>query len=349
VDVPVFHQSGWYDDNGLGTKMNYLRMASHGHPNQKLTLGAWGHTDTATRTIGDRDFGDAAIIDLQREYLRWFDRWLKGIDNGIDREPLVNLFVMGSNEWRSGNTYPLESTTWRELYLTSGGHANTSRGDGRLTFELPAAPTPPDHYTYDPGDPTPTPRLYDQSDEEAARVRSADELKRDLDAYRRRILEEREDILVYETEPLTEPLTIAGPISAVLFAESSARDTDWFVTLSEIDAKGTPFRLVQGKIRARYRHSMESPELLESGTIHEYTLDLWQTAITIPPGARLRVEIASAAFPLFSRNLNTGGHNEMETEYVSAHQTIYHDAARPSRIRLPVLDSKLEPSPAALR
>jgi putative CocE/NonD family hydrolase len=144
-------------------------------------------------------------------------------------------------------------------------------------------------------------------------------------------------MLVYSTAPLTKPLTFAGPVSAVLYAASSARDTDWFMTVSEVDKDGKIFRLMQGKIRARFRKSMSAPELLKPNQVYEYTLDLWHTGITIPAGSRLRVEVASAAFPLFSRNLNTGGHNETETKFVSAEQTIYHNQKYPSHVLLPVI------------
>ncbi len=235
VDIPVFHQSGWHDDNGLGTKLNYQRMAASGHGFQKLTLGPWGHTDTAVRMVGDRDFGEGALLDLPREYLRWFDRWLKGA----------------------------------------------------------------------------------------------------VHEYRQRMAAERMDNLIYDTEPLTEALTFAGPISAVLYASTTARDTDWFLTLSEITADGTIRRLVQGRLRARFRNSMKAPELLVADAVFACAIDLWHTGVSLPPGSRLRLEVASAAFPMFSRNLNTGGHNETDTAYVSARQTVYHDAARPSHIVLP--------------
>ena len=136
VNIPAFHQSGWYDGDGIGTKLNYLAMKAAGHANQKLIVGPWGHTDQATRRIGDRDFGPQAVIDLQRDYLRWFDYWLKGVDNGILKEPLVKIFVMGSNKWLEGNTYPLPDTQFQKWYLASGGHANTSKGDGRLTPQV---------------------------------------------------------------------------------------------------------------------------------------------------------------------------------------------------------------------
>jgi putative CocE/NonD family hydrolase len=136
---------------------------------------------------------------------------------------------------------------------------------------------------------------------------------------------------------LTEPLRFAGPLSAVLYAASSARDTDWFVTLSEVDAEGKIFQLVQGVIRARFRNSMKRPELLEPGTAYRYEIDLWHTGVEIPAGGRLRVEVTSAAFPRFSRNLNTGGNNETETDFVAAEQTVFHDAGRASCVMLPVI------------
>jgi len=342
LDIPVFHQSGWFDGDGIGSKLNYLKMASHGHKYQKLVLGPWGHTDQPTRRIGDLDFGEEAIVDLQTDYLRWLDRWLKGIENGIDEEPLVSLFVMGSNRWARGDTYPLSQTRMTELFLTSGGGANTSDGDGALVWEPPPAGTPPDEYVYDPGDPTPSPAFYvapedlNEGEDEPSKSSMEEELDKRR-AYWANVDKEREDILVYDTPPLEAPLTFAGPISAVIYASSSAKDTDWFIRLSRVADDGRVYGLVEGKIRARYRESFSDPELLEPGEIYEYHLDLWQTGITVPAGERLRVEVASASFPMFSRNLNTGGHNEKDTEFVKAEQTVYHDERYPSHVLLPVL------------
>lgn len=368
LDIPVFHQSGWFDGDGIGSKLNYMKMASHGHSYQKLVLGPWGHTDQATRRIGDTDFGEEAVIDLQRDYVRWLDHWLKGVDNGIEAEPLVSLFVMGSNKWLHGNTYPLEGTRMTDYYLASGGNANTSGGDGFLTTEPQAEDAPHDTYVYDPGDPTPNPSYYlspedireieiadsertrgsggsegedmNAPDETDAREGSAKSVEEEVEArrtYHAKVDEEREDILVYDTPALEEPLTFAGPISAVLYASSSAPDTDWFMRLSRVDGEGRVHELVEGKIRARYRDSFKSPSLLTPGEICEYRLDLWQTGITIPAGEKLRVEVASASFPFFSRNLNTGKHNETTVEYIKAEQKIFHDAAHPSHVTLPVM------------
>ena len=337
VNIPVFHQSGWFDGDGIGSKLNYLRMNAAGHPYQKLVLGPWAHTDTAMRRLGDRDFGPDAIIDLQRDYLRWFDYWLKGIDNGIAKEPLVKIFAMGSNKWLQGDVYPLPETRFEKWYLASGGKANTTKGDGRLTTESQAAGAPVDRYVYDPGDPTPDPDFHELTEEQEKQVLTADARKKEREAFHNQVTDARSDILVYVSEPFKEPFTFAGPVSAVLYAASSARDTDWFVSLYEVDKDGKLFGLATGKLRARFRSSTHQPELLKMGQVYEYRLDLWQTGITLPAGHRLRVEVASASFPMFSRNLNTGGHNETETKYIAAKQTIYHSAKYPSHVLLPVI------------
>ncbi len=338
VRIPVFHQSGWFDGDGIGSKLNYLRMASHGHPHQKLILGPWGHTAEAHRSIGEVDFGPEAIVDLPRAYLRWFDHWLKGIDNGIDREPLVSLFVMNTNKWVHGPTYPLPQTQFEKWYFSSDGDANTSKGNGKLTRDQPTADAPPDRYAYDPGDPTPNPDFFvaPEGDDEK-KEKSVEAEKKAQTAYHQGVTDSRRDMLVYTTEPFEQSYTFVGPISAVLYASSSAKDTDWFVRLVEIEEDGETHTLVEGRQRARFRNSMKKPELIEPGKVYEYTLDLWQTGMTVKPGQRLRVEVSSASFPMFSRNLNTGGHNEKDTDYVSAEQTISHDSQRPSHLLLPMI------------
>jgi len=337
VRIPAFHQSGWFDGDGIGSKLNYLAMKAAGHPGQKLILGPWGHQDKATRQIGDLDFGPQALLDLPKLYLRWFDYWLKGVENGILKEPLVKIFVMGSNKWLEGDVYPLPYTQMQKWFLGSGGKANTSKGDGTLSPDPPPAAAASDAYVYDPGNPTPNPEFYEESEEEEKKVRSVEEKRREAEAHHEKVTSGRSDILVYQTKPLDKPLTFAGPVSAVLYASSSAKDTDWFMRLVWIQKDGKVFPLGEGKIRARFRKSMKDPEPLKPGEVCEYTLDLWQMGITIPAGDAIRAEVASASFPLFSRNLNTGGHNEKETRFVKAQQTIFHDQKQPSHILLPVI------------
>ena len=339
VDIPVLHQSGWFDEDGIGTKLNYLRMSELAKPHQKLILGPWAHTTTAHRRYQDRDFGQAAVVDLQRSFLRWLDYWLKGVDNGITTEPPVSVFVMGSNQWIHSDHYPLPGTRYEKWYLDSRGRANTASGDGWLTRRIPRHDSPPDRYAYDPGDPTPDPNVccapLDNTEEDKGD--SAADGARGFDGYHKKLTSVRRDILVYESAQFRRPYTFVGPMSAVLYASSSARDTDWFVRVIELDKEGHPLTLAMGKLRARFRDSTQEPELLEPGKVYEYHLDLWHTGISIPRGHRLRVEIASAAFPSYSRNLNTGGHNEVDTDYVTARQTIHHSGKYPSHIVLPVI------------
>lgn len=341
LDIPVFLQSGWFDGDGIGSKLNYLELKKSRNPWQKLILGPWGHSDQSTATLGETDFGPQAAPDLKRLYLRWFDRWLKEIDNGIEKEPLVQLFVMFSNRWLSGDRYPLPGTQFTRFYLDSEKGANTSQGDGRVVTAAPQKEESADRYTYDPRDPTPSPNYFflsaEEEKEQKGKTLDPAETKKKVQAFHEAVSRERRDILVYQSEPLTEPLTIAGPVSAVLYAASSAVDTDWFVTLSDVDEQGNIFSLCRGMLRARFRHSMKNPEPLTPNQVFPFQIDMWHTAVTFRQGHRIRVEVTSAMFPEFSRNLNTGGHNEMETKSLPARQTIRHDKTYPSHILLPVV------------
>ncbi|MFC1555166.1 CocE/NonD family hydrolase, partial [candidate division KSB1 bacterium] len=201
---------------------------------------------------------------------------------------------------------------------------NTSHGDGRLQLQISSSDTKYDSYSYDPGDPSPCFNSHLKS--------------RTIERYEE-LISSRNDILVFETEPFEQQLTIAGPISAVLYASTSAKDTDWSVTLYGIAENGEvyPIGMTWSVLRARFRNSVVTPEFPERNKIYKYTIDLSHTGITFTEGERIRMEISSAAFPEYSRNLNTGGHNEMETEFVTAHQKIYHSAEYPSHILLPVV------------
>jgi putative CocE/NonD family hydrolase len=326
LDIPVFLQSGWLDGDTIGSKLAYLRLKESKNKHIKLILGPWGHSDLAINLSG-RDMGEEGAVDLPTLYLQWFDYWLKGIDNKILEEPLVQLYTINSKKWLKAETYPLPQTRFTKLYLSSRTGANTLEGDGRLSWKLPEESKEYDTYTYDPGDPTP-----------AWQFRAAKGGKKGYEEITNR----RQDILVFETEPFEESMTIAGPMSATLYASSSALDTDWFITIFAFSDDDGPIPLGnpwgRGTIRARFRNSLREPELLEPGKIYAYTIDLWHTGITLEKGWRIRVEVTSAFFPFFSRNLNTGGHNEMETEYIRAEQKIYHSQKHPSHILLPVID-----------
>jgi putative CocE/NonD family hydrolase len=294
VTVPVLHQSGWFDGNGLGTKLNYLAMLKAGAKNQRLIIGPWGHTSTATREEGGRDFGEAALLDLEQEYADWFAHWLKG-EAAPGGDP-VKLFVMGENRWITAANYPPPGQP-KKYFLGSDFALLPDRGDSRRGS---------DQYVYDPGDPTPSPRIL------------GDEWK-----YRySKLLRKRKDIVAYRSAPIQEPFKILGPMSAVIYVSSDAPETDLFVCISEENPSHKHFLLAEGVSRVRFQG--KEPVRVE--------VDLWHTAIRIAKGNRLVVDIASASFPIFARNLNTGENSLTGTVHRKAKVTVHRGAEFPSYV-----------------
>lgn len=325
-ELPALHVSGWFDGDGIGTKTNYAAMIASGHLHQKLIYGPWPHAVNTSSKLGPLDFGPQSLRDLDTIYLRWFDHWLKGVPNGIDKEPSVDVFLMGANEWRTFSAWPPPEAAMTKWYFHAKGHANADKSDGMLSTETAAADEPADHYTYDPAHPY-VPEVLQKA---LASGKAEDALV--LTAPSR-----DPNLLAYTTEALENDVIVAGPLSVHLTAASSARDTDWFATLEDIYPDGKAIGLCQGVIRARFRNSFEKPEMLTPHQPQEYTLDLWALGNVFKKGHRIRVEIASSCFPIYDRNLNTGGDIATDTKMVTAQQTVYHDAARVSYLVLPTL------------
>ena len=320
VKVPVLGTAGWHDD-ARGTIRNYVGLDTlPKHPFQRIVMDPGAHK--GIDYVNGR-FGPQARVDPRAMQLRWFDHYLKGIDNGVDKEPPVDIFVQGDNLWRKETEWPLKRTQYTKYYIHSNGKANTSAGDGTLSTTAPKA-EPADTYTYDPGNATPY--LIDSR-----------ELELSLNEDYTQVHKERKDILVFNTAPLDKPLELTGPMTASIWAATDAKDTDWNVMILDVDQNGHAWRIQDGIMRARFRAGFDKPKLLTPGEAARYDIDLWFTSIVIPAGHRLRVTVASAAFPKYDRNLNTGGDNERETKFVSAHQRILHDAQHPSFVTLPVI------------
>lgn len=323
INVPSLLISGWYDDNGMGTTEAWEMNEQNRRKNVRMILGPWYHNANTTREIHGIPFGNNAIrYDLDVLQLRWFDRFLKGIQNEVEKEARVEYYLVGENEWKTAAAWPPEEAEYTCLYLHSDGHANTSDGDGKLSARIPVG-EPPDTYVFDPEDPAPY--LIDVSENEC----SVPENYRDVEL--------REDVLVYTSEPLQEDLAIAGDVYAVLYASSSAKDTDWLVRLTDVDEQGNSIRLSDGIIRARYRHSWEKPELLEPGKIEKYEIKMTKIAGVFKKGHRIRVEVTSGAGNFAFPNHNTGNDPASDTEIVVATQRIYHDEKHASHVRLPVI------------
>jgi putative CocE/NonD family hydrolase len=255
---------------------------------------------------------------------KWFDRWLRGEDNGIEKQAPILLYVMNKNEWRPEQEWPLARTQWTEYYFHSHGQANRRTGDGAISMAAPQD-EPADQFAYDPMNPAPT--------------HGGNNLLESVGALDQKQIEERQDVLVYTTPALNEDVEATGPITVTLFAASSAKDTDFTAKLCDVYPDGRSLNLADGIIRARYRESLTEPSLIEPGKIYEYTIDLWATSNLFRKGHRIRVQISSSNFPRFDRNTNAGGEGG-KNNVIKAEQTIYHDAAHPSHLILPVIPAR---------
>ena len=329
VETPAYFITGWYDNllhEGFKCFRGWRKRARSAEARQRsrLLVGPWTHTAIGDAApFGDIDFGSQAGIDIPAEHLRWYDQRLKGLDTGIDEEPPIRIFVMGANEWRSEQEWPLERTEYTRFYLHSSGRANSSFGDGALTTDAPEVESF-DSYSYDPENPVPT--LGGQS------MFADNTGPRD-----RRPIERRDDVLVYSTAPLTRDLEVTGPVELVVYAASSAPDTDFTATLVDVHPVGAAIHICEGIVRARFRESYERPTLIEPGQVYEYRISLWETSNLFREGHRIRLEVSSSNFPRFDRNLNTGGDSGFDDRPESAQQTIWHDQQRPSLLLLPVI------------
>src|SRR5579883_472068 len=331
VSVPVLHVSSWYDIFAEGAPNAYRSIRDKSRypaarQAQRLIMGPWAHLfpyDMPSSTgTGDIDFGDEALIDLRQTFLKWFDYWLKDVDTGIMDGPPVRVFTMGVNRWQTLEDWPPPNAHEVHWYLHSGGNAETVHGDGTLST-LPPSTEPPDTFAYDPNDPVPT--------------LAGNNLTLPGGVADQRPVEERGDVLVYTSEPLSRPLEVTGPVRVELWAATSAVDTDFTAKLVDVRPDGYAQNLLDGIIRARYRDSASEPRLLEPGRPYRFTIDLWATSTVFLPGHRIRVEVSSSNFPRFDRNLNTGEPFGAGTAGVPARQTVYHEAAMPSAIVLPVV------------
>lgn len=336
IEVPSLSIGGWYDCFIGGTLANHAGMTAGGgsaaaRSGTRLVVGPWRHAyPLLADPAGDAAFGiasSAAGIDLSAMILRFFDRWVKGIETVAPEAP-VKLFVMGTNVWRDEEAWPLARAIPTELFLRSGGRANTLWGDGVLSEDPPVAGELADTFVSDPSDPVPT--------------RGGNlcclQLVQDPGAFDQSEVEERDDVLVYETEPMDEDVEVTGPVTLSVWVSSTAPDFD--VTAKLIDAfpdDGIARNLCEGITRARYRKGTDRAELVPVGEPVEIVVDLLGTANVFREGHRIRLEVAAANWPRFDRNPQTGGAIAGAAELRAARQTIHHDAAHPSRLRLPII------------
>ncbi len=335
IKVPGFWFMSWYDVSvgpNLAAFNHVRRTARPEIANQQYaviapTLHCAFTRATEQTLVGERSVGDARL-NYDELTWGWFDHFLRGEKNGLlEKMPRVRYFTMGSNQWQSSETWPPAGAVPLTLYLTSGGQANTLHGDGRLA-PAPPAHDQPDRFTYDPANPVPS--LGGNVCCTGNAIAGG--------AFDQRRIEERPDVLVYSTEPLTEGIEVSGPIEVTLFVSSDAKDTDFTVKLIDVEPDGKAFNLDETIQRMRYRNGYDKPLVwMEPGKVAKVTFQPLTTSNFFGAGHRIRLEISSSNFPRFDRNLNTGGRNYDEAQGVVARNAVHHSAQYPSAITLSVI------------
>lgn len=324
IDVPALCVSGWFDDDGPGTTQAWAMNRKNERRHQRLLIGPWLHKANSSRKIHNYELpANALRYDLDCLYLRWFDRFLKNIDNGVDTEQQVEYYMLGDNTWRSSQQWPPENVQPKRLYLMSQTNAQSVFGDGRLVSDVPEG-VGCSEYLCDPQQPFPY--IIDVSENECAVPEDYQEA------------EKRSDVLVYTTEALTRAIAIAGDPQVTLYAASSCPDTDWILRLTDVSPEGNSIKLADGILRARYRKSFESSKLLTPGCVETYSIQLTRIAHTFKAGHRIRLQVTSGADNLCFANSQTGGDESQAKSLVQALNTVYHGGDMASYIELPLLE-----------
>lgn len=301
-----------------------MQQYSTARDKQYIVIGPWDHVGTffgGPPFIGEMQFGPESMIDRLGLHLEFFDHYLKGTSQHYD-QPKARLYITGINEWRTYNAYPPREAKEMRFFLHSGGHANTLDGDGRLSLSVPGTQNQ-DSYTFDPKNPVPTYAV-----------------DRKFIAIDHRPIEAREDVLVYTSNVLDEPIDIVGKVQVELYASSDALDTDFTAKLLDVHPDGRAIRLGPsngGILRARYRHGLDKEVLLTPGKVERFVIDLEEIGHRLLAGHRLRIEISSSSHPYYTVNQNTGNPVATDTEWKTAHQSIYHNEEYPSALVLSVI------------
>jgi putative CocE/NonD family hydrolase len=349
-DIPVYHVTGWYDSWGAQVaNLNFVELRRTKKSLQRLIIGPWIHSSERLTYAGEAQFTDDAALDVPSFELRWFDHWLKGIDNGVDREPPVRIYVMGGGDahktpdgrlfvgghWRDEQEWPLARTAPTPYYL----HAN-----GILSSDKPMD-DPPMTYVFDPRNPVPTlgGNISSQGTlmfQGAADQRCRPDFWLCSDS---KPLSARNDILVFQTPPLVSDIEVTGRLIATLWAASNSPDTDFTAKLIDVYPPsadypaGVDLNIADSIVRARYRKGLGKAELLKPGQPYEFTIEMYPTSLIFKRGHRIRLDISSSNFPRFDVNPNTGEPLNDNRRWQVAENTVYIDAKHPSHIVLPVI------------
>lgn len=337
ITAPALSIAGWYDTFLTETLRAYNEMRTRGataeaREGQRLIIGPWGHApEYTTGDFPDRRFGPGAgmaATDLTTPQLRFLNRWVKGQADALDHSAPVRIFVMGIDQWRDEQEWPLIDTDYTDFFLSSTSAANSAAGGGTLSTGTPRVEQC-DTYLYNPMRPVPTIGGNILALGQGEHAGPSDQAE----------VERREDVLCYTTEVLDQPLEVTGHVTLVLHVASSAVDTDFTAKLVDVHPDGRAILLSDGILRMRYRESLATPRLMNADEIYEVSLDLAATSNVFLPGHRIRLEVSSSNFPRYDRNSNTGGviADDGEAEMRPAVNTVFHGQRHPSRVILPLI------------
>ena len=342
INVPALHVAAWYDLFLGGSLRNYEGLKAHAateqaRRGQRLMVIVGGHAGNGPK-IGDVDFGAASKVDEDEITLHWYEYLFKDAHNEFASSKRAKIFVMGANQWRDEDDWPLPRARSTKYFLHPAGKANSLGGTGTLSTVAPGGKEPSDQYVYDPANPAPT----------VGGPLCCDSKHLAPGPHDQRAVEARDDVLVYSTPPMPQDTEITGPVTVELYSKSSAVDTDFTAKLIDVSPDGFAQNLTEGILRARYRDSQETPSLITPGQIYKFNVDVWATSNVFKKGHVLRLEISSSNFPRFDRNLNTGRSRYLkagedmnsEAPFRPATNVIYHDAEHPSALILPVVSDR---------
>ena len=329
MDLAVLNMTGWFDGDMPGAVTNFPGMRAgaateKARRSQFLVVGPWGHAINRVRKLGEVDFGREAVVDMNAVVLRFFDHYLKGVENGMQSQFPVLTFTMGENRWHGGQSWPLRDAVPTKLYFHSGGDAQRQDGAGTLVLE-PRAESTPDSFVYDPEE-------YASFPNEGWDDFVGDTATMDVSDW-----EDRDDVLDFTSAPLLKAVEVTGPIEARLWVATDGPDTDFQVALFRQEPSGALRRLAGGIQRVAYRKGNDTYALVEPGEVVEIVVDCWATSQRFEKGDRLVVQVNSTAFPGYARNLNTGDPDADASRMRTATNTLYHDASRPSHLLLPIV------------
>lgn len=324
IRAAAVHIGGYWDIFAQPTLDAFVGYQTRGGPGargrQKLIMGAWGH-GVFQEKVGELTFpGGKTPPGKVQDPWRWFDRVLKGETNGADHWPPVTYYVIGDvtdreapgNVWRTAKAWPPVKTTATRFYL---------HNDRSLAVEKPANQEPL-QFAYDPNHPAPTV--------------GGIQLSIPAGPIDQRLVESRDDVLVFTTEPLPVPTEVTGRVRATLWVATDAPDTDFFVRLCDVYPDGRSFNLCEGMLRTRFRNGLDREDMMPAGKAVELNIDCWSTSVIFNRGHRIRVQVTSSSSPGFDPNPNTGERFRASDRKQVAHNTVFVDRRRPSHVILPV-------------